>query len=64
MDILYVLIPLSVVLAILIGAVVAGLLVFAYVIYTLNVAQYLVQHASAHGPAKAVPATSDTDVAA
>jgi 3-vinyl bacteriochlorophyllide hydratase len=43
---------------------VTGLLVFAYVIYTLNVAQYLVQHASAHAPAKAVPVTSDTDVAA
>jgi 3-vinyl bacteriochlorophyllide hydratase len=32
---------------------VAGLLVFAYVIYAINVAQYIAQHASSRAPASA-----------
>jgi 3-vinyl bacteriochlorophyllide hydratase len=43
---------------------VAGLLVFAYVIYAINVAQYIIQHGSARKPAAANPASASTDVAA
>ncbi len=44
---------------------VAGLLVFAYVIYAINVAQYITQHASARAPAVASgEAVKKTDVAA
>jgi 3-vinyl bacteriochlorophyllide hydratase len=43
---------------------VAGLLVFAYVIYAINVAQYIIQHAGARKPAAATAAAANTDVAA
>jgi 3-vinyl bacteriochlorophyllide hydratase len=43
---------------------VAGLLVFAYVIYAINVAQYIMQHASSHAPATAGAASAKSDVAA
>lgn len=42
---------------------VAGLLVFAYVIYTINVAQYIIQHAGAR-PARAAAPAHSGDVAA
>jgi 3-vinyl bacteriochlorophyllide hydratase len=44
---------------------VAGLLVFAYVIYALNVAQYIAQHASARPPAAGTgDGANKTEVAA
>lgn len=43
---------------------VAGLLVFAYVIYSINVGQYLIQHASSHRPATAEDSSLKPDVAA
>jgi 3-vinyl bacteriochlorophyllide hydratase len=43
---------------------VAGLLAFAYVIYSINVAQYIIQHAGAHKPAADGTGTAKSDVAA
>jgi len=43
---------------------VAGMLAFAYVIYTINVGQYLIQHASGHKPAADGDAAVKSDVAA
>jgi 3-vinyl bacteriochlorophyllide hydratase len=43
---------------------VLGLLVFAYVIYAINVAQYILQHASARTPADGGEAAGKRDVAA
>jgi 3-vinyl bacteriochlorophyllide hydratase len=43
---------------------VAGLLLFAYLIYAINVAQYITQHASGHVPAAAAGDVKKSDVAA
>ncbi len=43
---------------------IAGLLVFAYVIYAINVAQYIIQHSSAHAPAKDGTGNMKSNVAA
>lgn len=43
---------------------VSGLLAFAYLIYAINVAQYVAQHASARAPSAAAGRATKTDVAA
>jgi 3-vinyl bacteriochlorophyllide hydratase len=43
---------------------VAGLLAFAYVIYAINVAQYIIQHAGAHARPAQQSAARKTEVAA